>query len=62
MKQGDTDSRGKAMRIMKLLIIVLSMISLTFGCSSQEQKSADLFGKYYKLPDKIIIYDRSDKK
>lgn len=43
------------------LIILLLMISLVSGCSSKEEESADLFGKYYKLPDKIIVYNHGNK-
>lgn len=42
------------------LIILLLMISLASGCSSKEE-SAQLFGKYYRLPDKIIVYRQGDK-
>jgi len=44
----------------KCLIILLLMISLVSGCSSKEE-NADLFGKYYRLPDKIIVYRQGDK-
>jgi|GEM_PF-1606911 len=47
--------------IVKCLIIILLTIGLVSGCSLKEEESADLFGKYYKLPDKIIVYRQGDK-
>ena len=47
--------------IVKCLIIILLTIGLVSGCSLKEEESADLFVKYYKLPDKIIIYNHGNK-
>lgn len=50
----------KTAKCLVIVLLIINLINLVSGCSSKEE-DGNLFSKYYRLPEKIIIYNQGNK-